>query len=189
MAVEAEGIKHNRIRLLATSRNPPRRLRPRGFEKSQRETCGQLEGYKAIRGAVDGDLGVRRGLPHLGLKLVSEAQFFPYVTSFADKNIKDEGHFSYEGHTDSDPKGNKVVFIANTEGSQEVVVKFIEAYYNETAHCLLTARGLAPPLCPCDQFIPSDFTMAVMDYVDGKQLFPAYRIRIFVLHAPLFNPC
>ncbi|KAF9644815.1 hypothetical protein BDM02DRAFT_3190261 [Thelephora ganbajun] len=111
-------------------------------------STGRLQGHP--RCCHYGNLGVRRGSPHLDLKLVSETQFFPYITSFADKSIKDGAHFSYEGHTDSDPNGNKA------------------------AHCLLTTRGLTPPLSPCNQSIPSDFAMVVMDHVNGKHLFHKY---------------
>jgi len=102
----------------------------------------------------------------------SEARFFPHITSF----ITDTGskiRFCYERYADPDPKTTKAVFIANTQDDRKIIVKFAEAY-NEEAHSLLVAEGLAPPLLYCDRPAFSNFTMIVMDYVDGEQLFYKY---------------
>ncbi|KAF9650783.1 hypothetical protein BDM02DRAFT_1253535 [Thelephora ganbajun] len=104
---------------------------------------------------------------YLDFELVSKARVFPCITSFTNKSTKDEAHFSYEGYAGPDPNDNKAV---GTEGNQETVIKFTEAY-NGTAHFPLAARGLMPPLCPCDRSIFSNFTILVINYVDGEQLF------------------
>ncbi|KAF9650814.1 hypothetical protein BDM02DRAFT_3127477 [Thelephora ganbajun] len=128
-------------------------------------------GYEALRGSVNGDLGARTVLLPPGLQARLRSSIFPYIT-FADKNTKDEVRSSYERYPDSHPNCNKAVFAPNTEDNQKVVIKFTEAF-NETAHGLLAAKNLAPPLHPCNRSIFSDFTM-VMNYVDGEQLFHKY---------------
>ena len=111
---------------------------------------------------------------HLDFKLVSEARFFPHITSF-NAGPGHKVQFSYEKYADPIPNSNKAVFIANTQDDQnrKIVIKFTEAY-NEKAHSLLAANGLAPPLLSCDRSTFSDFIMVVMGYVDGKQLFHKY---------------
>jgi len=104
----------------------------------------------------------------LDFAIASEARFFPHITSF----VTDTGRkvrFCYEQYADPDPESIKAVFVANTQDGRKIVVKFAEAY-NEEAHSLLVTEGLAPPLLYCDRPAFSDFTMVVMDYVDGKQL-------------------
>ena len=80
--------------------------------------------------------------------VVSETRFFPHITSFytaTGSRVK----FQYEQYADPDPETSKAVFIAKTRDDRKIVVKFAEAY-NEEAHSLLAAKGLAPPLLSCD---------------------------------------
>jgi len=108
----------------------------------------------------------------LNLAVASEARFFPHITSFVT-DTEGEVQFSYEQYADPDPETTKAVFIANTQDGRKIVVKFAEAY-NKEAHSLLVAEGLAPPLLYCDRPAFSDFTMVVMEHVDGEQLFHKY---------------
>jgi len=111
---------------------------------------------------------------NLDFNVASRARFFPYITSFTDRHTGHNISFVYEAYADLDPKTSKAVFIASTQDGQKIIVKFTEAY-NEEAHSILAARGLAPPLLSCDRSTFSDFTMVVMGYVaDGKQLFHRY---------------
>jgi len=60
--------------------------------------------------------------------VVSEARFFPHITSFI--TVTDTGskvRFCYERYADPDPKATKAVFIANTWGGRRIVVKFTKA--------------------------------------------------------------
>jgi len=109
----------------------------------------------------------------LDFTLVSDARLFPHVTSFTERGTGREVHFSYESYVDPNNHGEKAVFIASTQDGRKIVVKFTEVY-NEEAHSLLAARGLAPRLLSCDRSRFSDFVMIVMDYVDGKQFFDRY---------------
>ncbi|KAF9645003.1 hypothetical protein BDM02DRAFT_723344 [Thelephora ganbajun] len=121
-----------------------------------------------VLGAVFTDNYVVQPLtPLLWLGHVHTPQFFPYITSFTDRSTTDEVRFSYERCTDPDPNGNEAAFIPNTEDNQKIVIKFTEAF-NKTAHCLLAARNLAPPLLSCDPSVSGDFAMVAMNYVDGK---------------------
>ena len=104
--------------------------------------------------------------------VVSEARFFPYVTSFST-DTGSKVQFSYIEYADPDPETSKAVFIASTQDKRKIVVKFAEAY-NEEAHSLLAAKDLAPRLLSCDRSVSSNFVMVVMDYVDGEQLFHKY---------------
>ena len=109
---------------------------------------------------------------HLNFKLISEARFFPHITSF-NVDAEREVHFSYEEYANPNRKNNNAVFVANIRDDRKIVVKFTEVY-NETAHSLLAAKGLAPPLLACDRSTFSDFIVVFMGYVDGKQLFYKY---------------
>ena len=130
-------------------------------------------GYKALFAALSmGILELEEFYTKLDFRLVSEARFFPHVTSF-DARTGHTVQFSYEEYADPIPSRDKAVFIANTRENQKIVVKFTEVY-NDIAHSLLAAKGLAPPLFSCDRTTFSDFTMVVMGYVDGKQLFHKY---------------
>ena len=71
--------------------------------------------------------------------VVSSARFFPHIASFVGREVK----FRYERYTYPIPGGPKAVFIAKIEDGQKIDVKFVEAY-NDAAHTLLSARGLAP---------------------------------------------
>ena len=104
---------------------------------------------------------------------ISEARFFPYITTFTDCGTGSKVQFKYERHADPIPGGSKAVFIANTSDDRRVVVKFTQEY-NDTGHSLLAAKGLAPPLLCCDRSTFSDLVMVVMGYVDGRQLLHEY---------------
>ena len=119
-----------------------------------------------------GILELEKFYSHLDFKFVSEARFFPHTTSF-NVDAEHEVRFSYEGYADPDGKSNKAVFVANTQDDRKIVVKFTEVYNNK-AHSLLAAKGLAPPLLACDRSTFSNFIVVVMGYVDGKQLFHKY---------------
>lgn len=106
--------------------------------------------------------------------VVSEARFFPHITSF-DADTGSKVQFWYEKYADPDPETSKAVFVAITQDDRKIVVKFAEAY-NEEAHSLLSAKGLASPLLSCDRSTFSDFTMVVIYYVDGEQLFHKYPV-------------
>lgn len=110
---------------------------------------------------------------HLDFMAISEARFFPYITSFTKIDTGHEVQFSYETTADPNHLGDKAVFVASTQDGRKIVVKFTEVY-NDEAHSLLAAAGLAPQLLSCDRSRFSDFTMVVMDYVDGKQFFYRY---------------
>ena len=100
----------------------------------------------------------------------SKARVFLHITSFTGAKDGRKVQFTYEGYTDPDTEDGKAVFIANTGDGQKIVVKFTEVY-NDAGHSLLAADGLAPPVLSCDRSTFSDFVMAIMGYVDGKQLF------------------
>ena len=104
---------------------------------------------------------------------ISEARFFPYITTFTNCGTGSKVQFKYERHADPIPGGSKAVFIANTSDDRRVFVKFTQEY-NDTGHSLLAAKGLAPPLLCCDRSTFSDLVMVVMGYVDGRQLLHEY---------------
>jgi len=66
-----------------------------------------------------------------------------------------------------------VVFIANTQEGQKIVVEFTEAY-NEIGHSLPASKNLPPALLSCDRSTFRDFILVTMGYVDGKRLFHSH---------------
>jgi len=95
----------------------------------------------------------------LNCDVVSEARFFSHTTSFST-DTGSKVQFSYIQYADPDPETSKAVFIASI--------------YNEEAHSLLAAKGLAPRLLSCDRSTFSNFVMVGVDYVGGKQFFHKY---------------
>ena len=107
---------------------------------------------------------------------VSSARFFPYITSFKT-NTGQDIQFSYERYAEPYGQISKPVFVGRTEDDQKIIVKFTEAY-NDEAHILLAEEGFAPPLLHCNRETFQDFTMVIMGYVDGKQLFQKYSDKV-----------
>ena len=101
-------------------------------------------------------------------KVVSEARLFPYITTFTD-STGHEVQFTYEKSVNPIPATSQASFIANTEDGRKIVVKFTEKY-NTTAHSLLAAEGLAPPLLASEHSACSDFTMVVTSHVEGMRI-------------------
>ncbi|KAF9645007.1 hypothetical protein BDM02DRAFT_3131401, partial [Thelephora ganbajun] len=135
------------------NRQAPTRIREGGFKFQMKVPEMMCMGVPKLFVTLSaGILGLEE-FHHL--ELVSEAQFFPYVTSFTDKTMKGEVRSSYKGCTDPDPNSNKTVFTADTEDNLLIVIKFIERF-NETTHCLLAAGDLVPPLRPCGRSIAGE---------------------------------
>jgi serine/threonine protein kinase len=107
-------------------------------------------------------------------------RFFPFIRQFvAEGRVV---NFSYKAHLFPKMREShaKAIFLATIEDStnRKVVVKFVQ-YYNEEAHRLLAAAGLAPELLYCskedsESEYLGELIMVVMEYVEGQTAHKRY---------------